>query len=394
MKVLHVIPSVSPLEGGPSRAIVDIERALTVRGIEVTTVTTSEPGAQMESGVPIKVAGVTRWYFPRNSSFYKISFSLASWLKRNIQAFDVVHAHALFSFVPIVAAFFARSAGVPYVLRPLGVLNHYGMTQRHPSLKWISLALIERPLIENAAAVHFTSLAEEVEAEKLHLRCRGVVIPLGVDRCAAVWPSGEAPNNNPDQPRLLFLSRIDPKKNLEGLLLAFARLRARSPTLILDIVGTGEENYVNALKSLAAELAISERIRWHGYLGGEAKDRVMAGASAFVLPSLSENFGIAVVEALAAGLPCIVSHEVAVSGKIKAAGAGVVVGTDPDSIALGVDQFLGNRERHAALRSAALHLAATEFSLSAMGERLEALYNNIAFELAHGRRILAEMATK
>src|SRR5690242_2988950 len=105
MKVLHVIPSVSPRDGGPSRAIVDIEHALATRGIEVTTITTKNtrddhlPGIKYRT--PVNAAGVTRWYFRRNLSFYKPSLSMASWLRRNVISFDVVHAHALFSFAPV-----------------------------------------------------------------------------------------------------------------------------------------------------------------------------------------------------------------------------------------------------------------------------------------------------
>ena len=113
--------------------------------------------------------------------FFKVSVGLGRWLKDNVKAFDVVHAHALFSFAPVAAAFIARRAGVPYVLRPLGVLARYGMTRRHPLLKQVSFALIERRLIESASAVHFTSLAEQAEAEALGLKCRGVLIPLGID---------------------------------------------------------------------------------------------------------------------------------------------------------------------------------------------------------------------
>ena len=185
MRVLQVIPSVSPVHGGPSRAIVDIERALTARGIEVTTVTTNDDGdartLAVPCGVPVATPCATRWYFPRSTVFFKVSVGLGRWLRENIAAFDVVHAHALFSFAPVAAAFLARRAGVPYVLRPLGVLAPYGMTRHHPFLKKASFALIERRLLESASAVHFTSSAEQAEAEALGLKCNGVSIPLGID---------------------------------------------------------------------------------------------------------------------------------------------------------------------------------------------------------------------
>src|SRR5262245_6381151 len=100
MKVLHVIPSVSAVHGGPSRAIVDIERALAARGIEVTTVTTNDDGNSrtlpVRCGEAITNASATRWYFPRSTVFFKVSVGLAQWLKANVASFDIVHAHALF----------------------------------------------------------------------------------------------------------------------------------------------------------------------------------------------------------------------------------------------------------------------------------------------------------
>jgi glycosyltransferase involved in cell wall biosynthesis len=381
MEVLHVIPSVSPVHGGPSRAIAEMERALCARGINVTTVTTNDDGnvnmLQVPCGIPIKTDGATRWYFARNSSFYKVSLPLAYWLKRNIGKFDLVHAHALFSFAPVAAAFLARRAGVPYVLRPLGVLNGYGMTEHHPRLKRLSLTLIERRLIEAASAVHFTSRAEQAEAEKLNLKCKGIVIPLGIDCAAALRQSGSRNKFCPDQVRLLFLSRVDPKKNLEGLLRALSHLSSGHPQLSLDVVGDGEANYVGGLKALATTLGITDRVRWHGYLADGPKQNIMMRATALVLPSRSENFGIVVAEALAAGLPCIVSRQVGVAEMIERCGAGIVVEIDPASIAAGLETLLSSTSRYRDMQAAALSLADSAFSLSAMGERLENMYHDI-----------------
>jgi glycosyltransferase involved in cell wall biosynthesis len=253
------------------------------------------------------------------------------------------------------------------------------MTQHHPIAKRASFALIERPLIEAASAVHFTSRAEQMEAESLRLTCRGVIIPLGIDISnVSRATAGGGCARLADGPRLLFLSRIDPKKNLEGLLHAVAVLQSRYPKLMLDIAGGGDPDYVVSLKALAAGLQVSDRIRWHGHLDGHHKAEILANATAFVLPSFSENFGIAAVEALAAGLPCIVSREVAVHEEIMKANAGVVVGTDPASIAAGIESLLANQLEYPALRSAARNVASEKFSLAGMGERLETLYRSIA----------------
>ena len=381
LKILHVIPSMSNRDGGPSRAIRDIERALADRGIAVTTVTTNHDAGgrtmPVPCGRPVMTSSATRWYFPRTTVFFKTSAGMAKWLGDNIAAFDVVHAHGLFSFAPVTAAYLARRAGVPYVLRPLGVLARYGMTRRRPVLKKLSLALIERRLIESASAVHFTSAVERVEAEALGLNCRGVVIPLGIDPGRPVKRSDDAWPNVPGPVRLLFISRIDPKKNLEGLLRAIALVVPNHPEVTLTIAGDGDGDYLAMLQTLAADLAIADHVVWLRHVEGERKAAAFAAASALVLPSHSENFAIAVLEALAAGLPCIVSREVATAREIEARRAGLVVGIDAASIAAGIERLLHDKDRYSAMCAAARSLALNAFSLTTMGERLEALYRRI-----------------
>jgi glycosyltransferase involved in cell wall biosynthesis len=388
--VLHVIPSVSQVHGGPSRAIVDIERALAARGIEVTTVTTNDDGNNrtlpVPCGEPIATPHAMRWYFPRTTLFFKLSLGLGRWLRDNVASFDIVHAHALFSFAPIAAAFIARQERVPYVVRPLGVLASYGMTRHHPVLKRLSLALIERRLIQRASAVHFTSAAEQAEAETLGLSCQSVVIPLGVD-VSRVPRRNRARTNERVTFSLLFLSRIDQKKNLESLLQALRLVRAKSLDVTLKIAGDGDPKYVAALQLLARDLAIERHVDWLGYVEGDRKQDILASASAFVLPSYSENFGIAVAEALAAGLPCLVSRGVAISNEVEKANAGIVTGTAPDEIATGIERLLTGRQEIAAMSAAAHALALSAFSLDTMGKRLEALYLSIL--APEGRRRVA-----
>ena len=231
---------------------------------------------------------------------------------------------------------------MPYVLQPHGALAHYGMTQHHPMLKRFSFALIERRLIESASAVHFTSSAEQAEAAALGLKCKGIVIPLGIE-LGSVTKSALGRGKEVDTFNLLFLSRIDRVKNLEGLLQAMRLILPRNPNVTLNIAGDGDASYLTTLQSLARNLAIDGQISWLGYLQGERKREVLEAASAFVLPSYSESFGISVVEALAAGLPCLVSRGVAISDEVERAGAGIVTGTAPEEIAAGLERLLGNQ---------------------------------------------------
>jgi glycosyltransferase involved in cell wall biosynthesis len=296
----------------------------------------------------------------------------------------VVHIHALFSFASVAAAWAARRAKVPYVVRPLGLLNSYGMTQRRALLKRLSLRTIEGPLLRDAAAVHFTSLAEQSEAESLGWPIRSVVIPLGIELPPAASPE-QFLTRYPELQglrRILFLSRIDPKKNLEGLLRATGDVAREVADVALIVCGDGAPRYVARLQSLCAEPGTAGRVVWAGHVEGTMKQSALAAAELFVLPSFSENFGIAAVEALGAGLPAILGQGVAVAADVAAADAGLVVSPEPDSIAAAIRCLLldGQRRRRAAAN--ARGLAAEKFSTAAMASNLTRLYSRIACGVA------------
>lgn len=384
LNILHVIPSISAAHGGPSRAIIAMERALTAAGANVTTATTDDDGPGRRLSRQDRVAksnGAKRLYFRKRVEFYKIAPALAPWLWNNAQRFDVIHIHALFSFASVVASVVARSRGVPYVVRPLGTLTSYGMTQRRPWLKRISLRLFEEPLLRGAAYVHLTSEAELDEAKALGLRFNGGIIPLGVELSdiRSVEPEAKSAASSDSACRtLLFLSRIDRKKNIEGLLSAFAMIARERQDVRLKIAGDGPAEYVQALKARAAALSIDRRVVWLGHVEGNAKSAVLAAADIFVLPSYSENFGIAAVEAMLAGLPCVLAEGVGVAGEAGAAGACRVAALEPCALAEAIAQLLDDDAERERLGQLAGAFARQEYSTEAMARRLIALYASLA----------------
>lgn len=378
-----MISSNASAHGGPSRALALMESELTKLGISVETATTDDDGPGRHNGRPLGVPlcenTVTRWYFRKQMDFYKMSLGLGWWTLRRAPAFDVVHIHALFSFNTLVAAWSARLAGVPYIIRPLGTLSQYGVTQRRPWLKRASLALLEGPVLRHAAAVHFTSEDERIEAAQWGVTVRSVVIPLGIEPArpgdAALVRAHFAALG--DSPYLLYLSRLDPKKNVEGLLQAFKLCTTRFPDVRLLVAGDGDPGYVARLHALAVELGLANHVVWAGRVAGELKGSALAGATAFVLPSFSENFGIAAAEALMAGLPCVLGQGVAIARDVVAAGAGLAVTPDPASVALALQQVLADPAARTAMAAAAVKLAQQRYSVRAMGLNLVALYSEI-----------------
>jgi len=184
MRILHVIPSVGPLRGGPSAAIRTMTRGLAQAGLSVHVATTDDNGPErlrVPYRTPVDEQGVTHWYFPRQTSFYTFSLPLTQWLRRHVIDFDLVHIHALFSYAALPAAYCANRRDVPYIVRPLGVLNRWGMENRRAWMKKLSFRLIERRILAGAAAVHYTSEQERMEAAEVGWQQRAVVIPNATD---------------------------------------------------------------------------------------------------------------------------------------------------------------------------------------------------------------------
>jgi glycosyltransferase involved in cell wall biosynthesis len=248
---------------------------------------------------------------------------------RRVAEFDIVHIHALFSFASVVAAICARRRGVPYIIRPLGTLNRWGMHNRRPWLKRLSFRFIESRMLKEAAGVQYTSQQEALEARQLGVNHDPLIVPNPVDLPALIPKRGgfraAHPQIGDGAALVLFLSRLHPKKGLDLLLAAFSRVREKHPDATLVIAGDGDPGFVARLQQDSERLGLAASILWTGFLQGEDKLAVLADADVFVLPSYSENFGVAVVEAMAAGLPVIVSDQVGIHHEISASRAGLVV---------------------------------------------------------------------
>src|SRR5438105_4900304 len=132
MKVLHVIPSVSPARGGPSEALRVLVDARIQEGVEVDVATTDDDGPRARR------RATDCFCFPRQTSFYSFSWPLTTWLMKRARDYDLLHIHGLFSYAPTAAALIAKSQRVPYILRPLGTLAPWGMSHRRPGLKRLS----------------------------------------------------------------------------------------------------------------------------------------------------------------------------------------------------------------------------------------------------------------
>ena len=383
MRVLHLIPSISPLRGGPSQAVLALAAAQRARGLDAVVLTTNDHGDQVLADLPIgrwcdrqgvPVLAFARWSPPiRALREFAVAPGLLGGLRRELAAADLLHVHALFSFASTAGMALARQQQVPYLVRSIGQLNRWSLRQS-PRRKRLLLKLMERRNLNGARALHFTSDAEREEAADLGLRPPPIVLPLGV-ALPQLDPTVPVPADQ--AVRWLFLSRIHPKKQLPVLFEALADLQRRQPAArwLLDVAGEGDASYVEQLQQLAQWLGLAERIRWCGFVAGEVKAALLARADWFVLPSASENFGIAAAEALAAGTPVILSPGVALAPDVRQAGAGLVCEPDPAALAQALERAL--QPPSAAMVEAARALAAERYSWPAIAAALEQHYQAI-----------------
>jgi glycosyltransferase involved in cell wall biosynthesis len=269
---------------------------------------------------------------------------MGSWLDAHVEDYSLVHIHGLFSHVNGLAGRICRRRGVHYVVTPHGMANRYGMRHK-PWRKTLSFFLVERTLLERAAAIHMTSRGEESEFADLRIATPVVRIPLVVR--PVPWGDGNAfraRHPETDGRRIaVFMGRLNPIKNLEAAIDALALPDGRDFHLV--VCGGGSANYTQRLKARAIQRGVATKISWLGFVFGQEKADVLAAGDVYVQPSLSESFGMAAVEAVSAGLPCVLSDNVAISEELVNAGFALNVQPTAESLAIGLKRacFLSKR---------------------------------------------------
>jgi glycosyltransferase involved in cell wall biosynthesis len=374
MKVLHVVPYASAIYGGPVTVVAQMAETLSGLGVEVDVVTTTAHGGNeldVQIGQPVINNGVRYFYFPRQGlKFWMFSWPLRQWLYQHVRDYDLVHVHGLFAYTTLPACAAARHFGKPYVITPHGVLDPWCLSHKW----WKKLPyyyFLERHNLKQATAIHVTSSFEDDGLVKLGFRGKIKIIPLAVE----VQDCQARTYRNDDTLSLLFLSRLDPIKGLPVLIRAMALLRnCFNVKCDLKIAGEGKNEYLLDLLSLVNKFDLSENVKFVGFLKGKAKLNVLAEADVFVLPSYHENFSLAAAEAMAAGLPVIVSDQVGIAKEIDEAAAGVVVPVDsPEALAKAIVKFKCTDARKIAGHNGR-QLVKQKFSRKQFGESLLHLY--------------------
>lgn len=370
MRILHVISSIDSRSGGPSTALRGLVAAQKQAGLDVSVISSyaahhnNDIADQLrELGVHVDLVGPGTGPLVRHPDLKKV---VNDAIARNQQ---IVHIHALWEEIQHQAAVASRRHNVPYIFRPCGMLDPWSLSQS----KWkkrLYLAWRLRRDLNGAIRLHFTSATERDLTAPLTLKPPGIVIPNGVrlDEFENLPPKSTFRARLPqigNRRIILFLSRIHHKKGLDLLVPAFAK--ANLPNTVLVLIGPDDSNYMPQLKKMIDDHKVADRVFMPGMLQGADRVAALADADLFCLPSYQENFGIAVVEALAAGTPVVISDQVNIHQEITAAAVGGVVPTDADALAT---------ELHRWMTDDALRAAAGSRARDFVGEHYD--WNNIA----------------
>ena len=385
MKILQIVPSISLVYGGPSQMVLGLSAALAQLGQEVTIITTDSNGDTGQApldvplGVPVSQNGYQIYYFPC-SPFrrYKFSLDLFTWLANRAKDYDIAHIHALFSPVSSISASIARYHQLPYILRPLGTLDPADL-QKKRQLKQIYANFLEKPNLAAAAAVHFTSQQECQTAERFNIKTKDIIIPLGVDffNPQALPVTGfDLPEN---KPIILYMSRLDPKKGLDLLLPSLERLLEKGLDFHFVLAGGNPQDreYENRIKNQIERSILGKNTTITGFVTGEVKNSLLARADLFVLPSYYENFGIAVAEAMAAGIPVVISDRVDLYPAVAAAAAGWVTACQLEDLTNTLATAITNPEIRQQRGKNARDLVLNQYSWSAIAEQLLTVYQDL-----------------
>ncbi|MDO9411038.1 MAG: glycosyltransferase [Pseudolabrys sp.] len=386
MKILHVLPAYLPAVryGGPVFAVHSLCRELVVRGHDVEVITTNIDGPR-DSDVPLSepvwIDGVKVRYFASPALrrlFYAPAMAQA--LRHDMATFDVVHQHTTYLWPTWAAARTARAHRVPYVLSPRGMLIKDMIRRRSTVAKSLWIAAIERRNVERAAAVHVTSALEAAELDRFGWKLPPVIaVPNGVDephdgtQALPVAPDVIAAASG--GPVVLYLGRISWKKGLDRLIYAFGR----DGTGVLVIAGTDDEGLAPRLVALAQDLRIAERVRvLPRTIGGADKEYLFRAARVFVVPSLSENFGNTVLEAMRRRVPVVTTPEVGAAEIVRKAAAGIVTDGEPRPLSAAIAQLVRDPALARAMGIAGQRHAIAEYGWSKVAAEMERLYMSVA----------------
>ena len=292
MKIIHFIPSIDRSIGGPARSSTQL----------VLFLAKLNPSDTFELHT-LKCNDPIRTDFELANA--KIIFN-EKWRSINLSNVDLLHVHGIWSLSIHCLLTKARRNSIPYVISIRGMLEPWSLNQKRLK-KNLALWLYQYNDLQKANALHVTSNEEYNSVRKLNLQTSIINIPNGIDE--SEYPEKVDLRKKYKSKKIIFISRIHKKKGIEILLKAFNRIEKQTKQdWAIEIIGSGDKGYLRKLNSLSSNLKLESQVSFMGSVYGEEKIHALSNSTLFILPTYSENFGIAIAEALAAHTPVITTQ--------------------------------------------------------------------------------------
>jgi glycosyltransferase involved in cell wall biosynthesis len=401
MRIIHVIDDLNEQAGGPAQACIEMAAAVAALGHHVSIYAFGgrRPAWFPPTGslpMTLRHLGVDVHLFPgRSGSIVGPAAGLHDALARAIPDADVVHAHVLYGSHLWAASRLCRRHRVPLVVRPCGILNAYVSSLRRVRERLVEVVFQNR-LLRQATMMHYTTEQEAIDSAPFARNPCNTVIPLGVSPEAyRDLPSrSEFDRRYPEasgRKVVLYFGRLHRKKRLDLVVQAASAAWRGGHDVHLLIVGS-DDGMGAECRRLVQQAGLCDRTTFTGLLVGEAKRLVFAGADVFILPSMTENFGIAVAEAAAARIPLLISDRVNIAPVFASDDAAVVVPTEAEAVSEGLQSILNCPERARSMARRAQDIVERQFSWAAVATKLVGMYWSIecGSEQKHVQKVLGQ----
>lgn len=369
MRIVHAVTLITPdgAFGGPVRVAVNQARELQERGHDVEIVAAcSGYGAALPTamnGVPLSLFPARR-VVPRAGFSGLVAPGLMGWARGNLRAVDVLHIHAARDLITLPLARYSLLRRKPYVLQTHGMID--------PSQRALSRpldALATRRVLHGAAAVLALTAAERVSLAAV---ARGPLKHL-VDLGNGV-PAAEVERSVASPAEVLFLARLQERKRPLMFVALAAQLLAEGVDATFRLIGP-DEGEGPGVRSAISRIG-SDRLEWEGAIPSDATLPRLSRTALYVLPAVDEPYPMAVLEALSAGCPVVVTESCGLAPAIRELGCGVVVDETQDGLTRAVRDLLADRVRLERMSQAATLAARDRFGMEPIVDRLETIYRS------------------
>lgn len=317
MKILHITPSYKPAftYGGPTVSVSRLCEELANAGEEVDVFTTTANGSEelsVQAGEPNFLEGVRVTYFCRltgDHTHFSPALLLALW--KQGKDYDIIHIHSWWNLVSVFSVLLCWIKGWRPLLAPRGMLSTYSFQYENSTKKKLIHNLLGKYLLSRTI-LHATTTLEVRGCQRIIPNWKYILLPNIVSLPSQPYEKQALTGDN--VLKLVFLSRLDPKKGLE---LLFAALSGVNFPFQLYIFGNREDAYENQLRQLASQHNLCNYISWQGWVEGEEKFNKLAAADLFVLTSYNENFANVVLESLSVNTPVLLSDQVGLADYVR-----------------------------------------------------------------------------